>query len=123
MNLIEKHIPKTFYAGLSSEGRLKMLVEHWQRAIKVNQELETKLSSQLENQVEPVACGKWISVDDELPLPMKKVLVALENGWNILIGYYRYTEQEWACFYSDGTNLATINKVNHWMPLPSKPSV
>ena len=47
MDLIEKHLPSTFYAGLSSEERLKMLVKHWRRAIEVNQELEEKLSHPL----------------------------------------------------------------------------
>ena len=42
MDLIEKYLPKTYYAGLNSEYRLKMLVESWQRAITVNQELEAK---------------------------------------------------------------------------------
>jgi predicted hydrolase (HD superfamily) len=43
-SLINKHLPKSFYAGLNNDQRLRMLVEHWQRAIEVNQQLEEKLS-------------------------------------------------------------------------------
>lgn len=35
-------IPSTFYAGLELEERLKMLVNHWQRAIEVNHQLQEK---------------------------------------------------------------------------------
>ena len=49
MDLIKKYLPKTYYAGLSSEERLKMLIKHWQRAIKVNQELEEKISKSAGN--------------------------------------------------------------------------
>lgn len=42
-DLIKKHLPKTFYAGLGSEERLKMLVKHWQRAIEINHQLEQML--------------------------------------------------------------------------------
>ena len=34
-DLIKKYLPKSFYAGLDSEERLKMLIKHWQRAIKI----------------------------------------------------------------------------------------
>lgn len=37
------NMPETFYSGLNASMRLKMLVDHWQRAIKVNQELEEQL--------------------------------------------------------------------------------
>ena len=57
MDLIKKYLPKTYYAGLSSEERLKKMVEDWQRAIKVNQELEEKLSSLLEPLVGDDFCG------------------------------------------------------------------
>ena len=57
MDLIKKYLPKTYYAGLSSEERLKKMVEDWQRAIKVNQELEEKLSSLLEPTVSDDFCG------------------------------------------------------------------
>src|SRR5690606_9455716 len=57
MDLIKKYLPKTYYAGLSSEERLKKMVEDWQRAIKVNQELEEKLSSLLKPTVSDDFCG------------------------------------------------------------------
>jgi len=41
---LELIIPVTFFAGLSFEERLKMLVRHWQRAIIVNQSLEKELT-------------------------------------------------------------------------------
>ena len=43
--IINKYLPDTFYAGLNSEERLKMLVKHWQRAIEVNHQLEEKISN------------------------------------------------------------------------------
>ncbi|MCK9543760.1 MAG: hypothetical protein M0R03_17205 [Novosphingobium sp.] len=66
MDLIKKYLPKTYYAGLSSEERLKMMVEGWQRAIKVNQELEEKLSSP----VEPLVMPMLAEVEDEIETKM-----------------------------------------------------
>ena len=43
-DLIKQILPQTFYAHLNSEDRLKMMVEHWNRAIQVNQELEERLN-------------------------------------------------------------------------------
>lgn len=39
---LEAILPATFYAGASLEFRIKRMVEDWQRAVKVNQELETR---------------------------------------------------------------------------------
>lgn len=52
---------------------------------------------------------------------MENVLVNLENGWTILIGKYRNPEQGWTCFYADGEQIAYVNLVTHWMPLPEPP--
>ena len=41
--LIEALLPSTFYADRDLVFRVKMLVENWQRAVKVNQQLEEEL--------------------------------------------------------------------------------
>ncbi len=41
---LESIIPVTFYAGLGFKERLQMIVEHWQRGIKINHELENELT-------------------------------------------------------------------------------
>jgi hypothetical protein len=60
MDLIKTHIPETFYAELPDEERLKMLIKHWQRAIKVNQELEEKISKSAGNAGYAVACRSYL---------------------------------------------------------------
>ena len=45
MDLIKAHLPKTYYAGLDSERRIEIFVEHWRRLVKVNQELQEQVDS------------------------------------------------------------------------------
>ena len=45
MDLIKAHLPKTYYADRDSEERIKLFVEHWQRLVKVNQELQEKVDN------------------------------------------------------------------------------
>jgi len=54
-DLIKEILPETFYADMCSEDRLRMMVKHWNRAIKINQELEEKIS----NLTEPKYTDTW----------------------------------------------------------------
>ncbi len=79
MDLIKKILPKTYYADRGSEERIKLFVEHWRRLVKVNQELEEKVS-RVELPVKPEIADMgritmWVDMiwndifdDDELPL-------------------------------------------------------
>jgi len=67
MDIIEKYLPKTFYTSLSSEDRLRLLVNHWQRAVKLNQEMDEALEECLEyiqhlHQESPKRFKEWFSI-------------------------------------------------------------
>lgn len=47
-NLVEEHLPDTFYKDLPDDKRLEMLVEIWNRCVKSNQELQDQLDKAVE---------------------------------------------------------------------------
>lgn len=56
----------------------------------------------------------WIKVEDSLPRPKKRVLVACNHGSKVGIGSYRGDSEGW------WLNIG-VGKITHWMPLPEPP--
>ena len=66
---------------------------------------------------------KWISVEERLPFPREKVLVAYAKGVTIaqMDGYIKDPKNR--AHYWRGMNgpKHTFSSVTHWMPLPDQP--
>ncbi len=67
--------------------------------------------------------NEWISVDDRLPIPREKVLVAYSKGVTIaqMDGYIKdakHREHYWRGMNGPKHSLASVT---HWMPLPDPP--
>ncbi len=66
---------------------------------------------------------KWISVEDALPSPRERVLVAYRRGVTIAEyrGYDVTRNVKKMCWCGQNGPKHTLSSVTHWMPLPEPP--
>lgn len=57
--------------------------------------------------------GEWISVEDRLPTPLEDVLVYCESSEEIYV----------SCLLKSTNDFIALEKVTHWMPLPTPPKM
>lgn len=63
--------------------------------------------------------SEWISVKDRLPTDNYRVLINLNNGWQVT-GYYDTLDGKWYLTGS-GCYFNGFRKPTHWQPLPEPP--
>ena len=65
-----------------------------------------------------VTVQKWISVDDRLPKPSKRVLIYSRHGF-CESAFYIGVPEEWRVAWNH--EMLDADSVTHWMPLPEPP--